>query len=594
MVDQDRLKELSLEELLWELRRREAIASRGEIGAGLKAAEDLQRVKTDEIVEELIKRQKVIYGVDDRQDLFAVSDAAVLQDADGAVALFDASDVVDNGNGTSTLQTTNYGTTYNLCASEPFRTQPTGAFCSGFLVASNVVATAGHCMDTGNLAKVRFVFGFRMANANTANTVLSNGNIYRGVELLGRTLASNGADWSVVRLDRAVLNHRITRVRFGGRIANNQAIHVIGHPSGLPTKYAPGANVRDNGPAAFFIANLDTYGGNSGSPVFDAQTHLVEGVLVRGENDYVLQGACWVSLACPATGCRGEDCTRTTEFASIVPGYRTGFARHSRQVLDVEGASTTAGARLIQWPFHGGDSQRLRPEPLGDGFHRIIVNHSGMVLDVEDASESAGAQIIQWDWHGGDNQRFKLDPVGDGYVRVVAKHSGMVLDVEDASGSPGTRIIQSDWNDGDNQRWKLEAVPVFARHSGQALDVRDASTAAGADLIQWPYHGDDNQLFRVEPQGDGHCRIVAEHSGMVLDVQDGSESAGAQIIQWDWHGGDNQRFRVEPLGEGLCRVVAKHSGRVLEVEGASGADGAGIVQGNWNGGNNQRWRLNVR
>jgi len=471
----------------------------------------------------------------------------VLQDADGAVALFDASDVVDNGNGTSTLQTTNYGTTYNLCASEPFRTQPTGAFCSGFLVASNVVATAGHCVDTGNLAKVRFVFGFRMANANTANTVLSNGNIYRGVELLGRTLTSNGADWSVVRLDRAVLNHRITRVRFGGRIANNQAIHVIGHPSGLPTKYAPGANVRDNGPAAFFTANLDTYGGNSGSPVFDAQTHLVEGVLVRGENDYVLQGACWVSLACPATGCRGEDCTRTTEFASIVPGYRTGFARHSRQVLDVEGASTAAGARLIQWPFHGGDSQRLRPEPLGDGFHRIIVNHSGMVLDVEDAS-----------------------------------------------GSPGTRIIQSDWNDGDNQRWKLEAVPVFARHSGQALDVRDASTEAGADLIQWPYHGDDNQLFRVEPQGDGHCRIVAEHSGMVLDVQDGSESAGAQIIQWDWHGGDNQRFRVEPLGEGLCRVVAKHSGRVLEVEGASGADGAGIVQGNWNGGNNQRWRLNVR
>jgi hypothetical protein len=91
MVDQDRLKELPPEDLLWELRRREAIASQGEIGAGLKAVEDLQRIKTDEIVEELIKRQKVIYGVDDRQDLFAVSDAAVLQDADGAVALFDAS-----------------------------------------------------------------------------------------------------------------------------------------------------------------------------------------------------------------------------------------------------------------------------------------------------------------------------------------------------------------------------------------------------------------------------------------------------------------------------------------------------------------------
>src|SRR5262249_37357901 len=104
-----------------------------------------------------------------------------------------------------------------------------------------------------------------------------------------------------------------------GRIGDTQAVHVIGHPSGLPAKFAGGAAVRNNQPNAFFVANLDTYGGNSGSPVFNSDTHVVEGILVRGDADFVQQGACSVSLICPTTGCRGEDCTRTIEFATNIP-----------------------------------------------------------------------------------------------------------------------------------------------------------------------------------------------------------------------------------------------------------------------------------
>ena len=77
--------------------------------------------------------------------------------------------------------------------------------------------------------------------------------------------------------------------------------------------------MRDNSPSGHFVANLDAYGGNSGSPVFNSDTHEVEGVLVRGDTDFVLQGGCRVSLVCPTTGCRGEDCTRVTEFANLVP-----------------------------------------------------------------------------------------------------------------------------------------------------------------------------------------------------------------------------------------------------------------------------------
>ena len=309
MPDQNKLQALPVDDLRRELRARH-----------LKPSEALAEFDDATLVTQVKAAQKVIYGTDDRQEIFQLTQAADRDDADSVVALFRSGAVVDNGNGTSTLVTQNFGTEYNLCASERFRDQPTGAFCSGFLVGTDLVATAGHCVNAGNVTTVRFVFGFRMQNATTAVAVVQNSEIYAGASIVGHQLVNNGADWALVRLDRAVTGHRVVRIRRTGRIADTQAVHVIGHPTGLPTKFAGGAAVRDNTPTAFFVANLDTYGGNSGSPVFNTATREVEGILVRGEADFVMQGSCRVSLVCPTTGCRGEDCTRTTEFANLVPG----------------------------------------------------------------------------------------------------------------------------------------------------------------------------------------------------------------------------------------------------------------------------------
>lgn len=323
MQDLQRLEDFSLEELLSELRQREAAAKSGEAAAaatrGAAPESPLGRFETPAIARAVVSMQKGIYGVDDRLDLFEVTDADALNDADCVVALFRAARVRDNGDGTSTLRTRSFGDAQNLCQGERFREQPVGAFCSGFLVAPNVIATAGHCADHGDVTTIRFVFGFRMLNQNAARTVIPNSEIYRGVRIVGRALADNGSDWALVEIDREVTNHRVARVRRSGRIEDGQAVHVIGHPSGLPLKFADGAVVRDNEPAAFFVANLDTYGGNSGSPVFNSETHEVEGILVRGERDFTSSGDCMISLVCPTTGCRGEDCTRASEFQELIP-----------------------------------------------------------------------------------------------------------------------------------------------------------------------------------------------------------------------------------------------------------------------------------
>lgn len=319
MENIQKLKEMPVNELLQELRARESKASKTTLTGLAEPSESLREFDDATMAKVLKEKQKVIYGVDDRVDVCNLPFGPNMDDADSVVALFGASKVIDNGDGTSSLQIKNFGTAQNLCPGERFRNQPTGAFCSGFLVAPDIIATAGHCVNAGNVTNICFVFGFRMHDTDNAETAINNTEIYRGAELIGRQEIGNGPDWALVRIDRPVNNHNVVRIRRNGKINETQALHVIGHPSGLPTKFAGGASVRDNQPDAFFIANLDTYGGNSGSPVFNSETHEVEGILVRGDTDFVRQGTCNVSLVCPSTGCRGEDCTRTTEFQQLIP-----------------------------------------------------------------------------------------------------------------------------------------------------------------------------------------------------------------------------------------------------------------------------------
>ena len=280
MSDPKVLATMSPTSILRELRNRSVKSYETSVDSNI-----LEDFDDKTLISALKANAKVIYGVDDRRDLHEMPQGPDRDDADSVVALFRAASVIDNGNGTSTLRTVNFGVAHNLCPNEAFGPQPTGAFCSGFLVAPDIVATAGHCIDSSNVTNVRFVFGFRMRDATNAETVISNSEIYKGSAIVDDKLTPDGPDWSLVRLDRPVTNHRIAAIRRTGRIEDNQAVHVIGHPSGLPTKFAAGAKVRDNTSAAFFVANLDTYGGNSGSPVFNSATHQVEGILVRGETE---------------------------------------------------------------------------------------------------------------------------------------------------------------------------------------------------------------------------------------------------------------------------------------------------------------------
>jgi V8-like Glu-specific endopeptidase len=243
------------------------------------------------------KGDKIVAGEDDRKDYFnleigAPGDNLKRKLADATAILTDKSDLIGQADGSFKL---NVGKFLRRglapCSGERFGNQHVGGWCSGFMVGTDVIVTAGHCGETeAEIQNTAYVFGFHVTSSDDPGTTqFLADQVYFGKELIAHELSPTG-DFAIVRVDREITASGAAplQVRKSGAIGLGQNIGVIGYPSGLPVKIAFGdatVVMRDEDPWLF--ANLDTYGGNSGSAVFNADG-LVEGILVRGAKDYDL------------------------------------------------------------------------------------------------------------------------------------------------------------------------------------------------------------------------------------------------------------------------------------------------------------------
>ena len=268
---------------------------------------------------------RIVYGEDDRQEAYAVIREERRQAIESVAVVVARSDLTENPDGTFSLPARTLGETGSFCASERFVDQPSPGACSAFLVGPDLIATSGQCIsDESDCGRFAFVFGFRMAEPDVPVLDFDPSQVYFCEGILQNRLEEEGPDWAIVRLDREVEGRSPLAVRREGLLEQGRELLAIGHPFGLPLKISDGAEVRNNDQEGFFIANIDAaYGGpgrgSSGSPVLDAQTMMVEGILVRGEEDLIEQGGCYVTRRCADNVCRGEDVTRSVEFQHLVP-----------------------------------------------------------------------------------------------------------------------------------------------------------------------------------------------------------------------------------------------------------------------------------
>lgn len=261
---------------------------------------------------------KMIYLPDDREEI-ADAQGQEVGNAQATVALVQRWALEADG-AEFDLRARSFGKQKNLCKEERFYEQPAASFCSGVLVAADKIATAGHCVSEDELPDIRFVFGY-LLQGESPRLRYTKDDVYSGKQIIAGEYDEQGPDWAVIELDRAVVG-RAPVAPPSKDAAKREEVYVIGHPSGLPAKIARGSEVRENTHPAFFLANLDTYGGNSGSPVFSADSHLLVGLLVRGDTDfrYDKTRRCNVSYTCPSTGCRGEDVVKLSVFRDAVWG----------------------------------------------------------------------------------------------------------------------------------------------------------------------------------------------------------------------------------------------------------------------------------
>lgn len=198
-----------------------------------------------------------------------------------------------------------------FCDGEPLNGQQRLAKCTGFLVAEDILVTAGHCVrESYDCEGNSWVFGYDKQAAELKK--ISKNNVYKCQKVLySEKNLETKVDFAIVKLDRAVTTAQPMSLS-RAPLDPQEHLMVLGYPLGTPLKLAINGTVRVNTNSYFFTANLDTFHGNSGSPVVGQNSSEVTGLLVRGEKDTEFDDArsCLKIKRCADNSCRGEDVVR--------------------------------------------------------------------------------------------------------------------------------------------------------------------------------------------------------------------------------------------------------------------------------------------
>ena len=285
-----------------------------------------------------------------------------------------------------------------FCDGERFTEQPNAGMCSGFLIAPDLIVTAGHCVELENFcSEYQWVFDFKVDPlTKKAGLDIKEENIYKCKKVVSGSLNMGlGLDYGLVQLERAVTDREPLEIRNDDNIKDNTKLVLIGSPSGLPLKVAPGATVRTNTHPFYFKTNTDSYQGNSGSAVFNAETGVVEGILVRGEEDFVPNRLkmCIESNKCPADGCRGEDVSRMTSIPEVGIQVALNKAAATGDLKNLEEL-----LKLNTWvDFHGKDGQTALMKAAQAGQVRAMdmLIAKGADITLKDAQGLSAADFLQ-------------------------------------------------------------------------------------------------------------------------------------------------------------------------------------------------------
>lgn len=266
---------------------------------------------------------QVIYGEDNRTEFTESLPKIQREIANATVGIFSSSDLEERSHN-YIIQRKTYGKSFGLCEGEAFYKQQLGPRCTGVLVASDLILTAGHCVNEERKCSEEYVFNFNFKQLNglPASTSLEKYNSYYCKDVIFR-LDQQIGDLALVQLDRPVFGvEPVSIFQSAKELSYAYPVGMAGYPSGLPLKLVGDSQVLSKMNSSF-KANLDAFGGNSGSPVFSLKTGGLLGILIKGEYDFVEdESGCKKEQRCNEYNCTGELVSSIDNVMNIIDEYR--------------------------------------------------------------------------------------------------------------------------------------------------------------------------------------------------------------------------------------------------------------------------------
>jgi V8-like Glu-specific endopeptidase len=260
-----------------------------------------------------------IYGIDNRLDGSAITEQNLIK-LKSAIGLMVSKDQLTKGLLTSEIQAAKMTESVNVCSDVRFANELTIESCTAFLIAPDLMATAGHCIQESIDCENKVIaFDVSESSQKADRYKISNSNLYECQEIVAQSFNESG-DYSVFKLKKKTRRTPL-KLRTSGEITAKDKVLMLGHPLGQPLKMSPAVTPTDLTNPILFKAPLNSFVGNSGSPVINAKTLKVEGILVNGAEDFLLDeiNKCYRFQVHEVKAGSGEGVSRISEILPFLP-----------------------------------------------------------------------------------------------------------------------------------------------------------------------------------------------------------------------------------------------------------------------------------